>query len=86
MIVPSIPIAGANDPIVENISAPKGFRELHKFFTPSGQGVVDFPGVLDILDKSGYTGWLAVEQDHSDTTPHEAAKDSIEYLRTIIGK
>ena len=65
----------------QDIEAPKPFKELHKFFTPLGQGVVDFPEILGILNKAGYTGWLSVEQDHSDTTPYDAAKASIDYLK-----
>jgi inosose dehydratase len=68
----------------DNIAAPQRFSELHKFFTPLGQGIVDFPEILNILDEVDYNGWLVVEQDYSDTTPYEAAKASIEYLKMQI--
>lgn len=66
-----------------DITTPKPFMELHQFFVPLGQGIIDFPAILDILDKAGYTDWLTVEQDYSHTTPYNAARDSIEYLRSI---
>ena len=56
-----------------DLAAPKPFTDLHQFFVPLGQGIVDFPAILDVLDKAGYAGWLTVEQDYSHTTPYEAA-------------
>lgn len=32
-------------------------------FCPLGDGVVDFPRVIEALRRSGYSGWLIVEQD-----------------------
>lgn len=49
-----------------------------------GHGVVDFPAIVEILDAADYTGWLVVEQDHTDKTPYEAAKMSHRYLKQVL--
>ena len=65
---------------------PQAFGRMHPYFTELGSGVVDFPRIVEILDKAKYTGWLTVEQDHTDKTPYESARISRECLRQILGK
>ncbi len=54
-------------------------------FCELGQGDVDFPGVLNQLDKTGYRGWIVVEQDVLPGTgrPKESARRSRQYLRGL---
>ena len=70
----------------DDIDTAKAFLELHPLFTEAGRGVVDFPAILEILAKADYTGWLVVEQDHTDKAPYEAAAISHRYLKQILGE
>ena len=57
----------------------------HGLFCELGKGSVDFPAVLDELNRSGYDGWIVVEQDvlPSMGSPLESAIRNREYLRRI---
>ena len=68
------------------ISTPRPFSQMHPHFTELGHGVVDFSRIVEILKKAKYTGWLVVEQDHTDKTPYQSARISREYLRQILGR
>ncbi len=59
-------------------------------FCPLGDGVVDFPRVIEALRARGYSGWLIVEQDVVPDAqgrlvpePFESAKKSRAYLRGL---
>lgn len=54
-------------------------------FCELGQGEVDFPAVLNVLNEINYNGWVVVEQDvlPSMGTPKDAAQRNRDYLRTI---
>jgi inosose dehydratase len=59
-------------------------------FCPLGDGVVDFPRVIEALRARGYSGWLIVEQDVVPDAqgrlvpePFESAKKSRAYLREL---
>jgi inosose dehydratase len=61
-------------------------------FCPLGEGVVDFPGVVESLRSRGYDGWLIVEQDvvpdedgRLDPEPFASARRSRAYLREKVG-
>lgn len=61
-------------------------------FCPLGDGVVDFPNVVEGLRRQGYEGWVIVEQDVVPDgdgklvpEPFESAKRSREYLREKLG-
>lgn len=61
-------------------------------FCPLGDGVVDFPRVIDALRERGYAGWLIVEQDvipdekgRLVPDPLESARRSRAYLRERTG-
>jgi len=55
--------------------------------TPLGEGVVNIPGIVDVLDKEGYEGLIAVEIDYmhpkfgEDTD--KAVAQSIEFLKKM---
>jgi inosose dehydratase len=52
-----------------------------------GKGEVDFPGILDYMQKQlGYDGWAIVEQDvlvDDLDAPKQSAKRNREYLRSL---
>jgi len=56
----------------------------HGIFTELGQGFVDFPAVVRILDGVGFQGWLIAETDVTQQpTPLQSAQISREYLTRI---
>jgi inosose dehydratase len=57
----------------------------HGVFCELGKGCVDFPGVLDALEETGYDGWIVVEQDilPGMGNPRESARRNRDYLRSI---
>jgi inosose dehydratase len=61
-------------------------------FCPLGEGVVDFPRVVETLRGNGYAGWLIVEQDvvpddegRLEPEPFASARKSRAYLRDEAG-
>jgi inosose dehydratase len=61
-------------------------------FCPLGEGVVDFPRVVETLRSNGYTGWIIVEQDvvpdaqgHLVPDPFDSARKSRAHLRDQAG-
>lgn len=57
----------------------------HGVFCELGQGLVDFPAIVNRLTSSGYDGWIVVEQDvlPSTGTPAESAARNRAYLRSL---
>jgi len=57
----------------------------HGVFCELGQGSVNFPAVLEALDRSGYSGWAVVEQDvlPSLGTPAASAARNRNFIRTL---
>jgi inosose dehydratase len=49
-----------------------------------GNGEVDFPGIMAFLKEIKFTGWLNVEQDNTELTPAESAKQSMHYINTKL--
>ena len=63
----------------------EGYTDKGKrIFLELGSGGVDFPGVLAILKKNNWDGWLTVELDSTDTTPKESATKSRKYLEEVL--
>ncbi|WP_367143394.1 myo-inosose-2 dehydratase [Pantoea stewartii] len=56
-------------------------------FTVPGDGVIDFRPVFQVLDESGYRGWMVVEaeQDPAIANPFEYAVKARKYIRTTAG-
>jgi inosose dehydratase len=61
-------------------------------FCPLGEGVVDFPRVIEALRGHAYAGWMIVEQDVVPDAagrlvpePFESARTSRAYLREKVG-
>jgi inosose dehydratase len=57
----------------------------HGVFCELGKGSVDFEALLRALDRSGYDGWIVVEQDvlPGMGAPADSARRNREYLRGI---
>ncbi len=57
----------------------------HGVFCELGQGDVNFPAVLEVLNEINYDGWIVVEQDvlPGMGTPKASAQRNREYLRRI---
>ena len=56
-------------------------------YVPLGMGVVDIPGILDVLDKANFDGWLNVELDGTPQAPRppkEAAAISKRYIDRLL--
>ncbi len=51
-------------------------------FTVPGDGAIDFAPIFDVLDKTGYEGWMLVEaeQDPAIANPFKYAKSAREYI------
>lgn len=63
----------------------EGYTDKGKrIFLELGSGGVDFPGILAILKKNNWNGWLTVELDSTDTTPKESASISKKYLENVL--
>ena len=56
-------------------------------FTVPGDGDVDFTPIFDILEKSGYEGWVVVEaeQDPAKANPFEYAQKARKYIAEKTG-
>jgi inosose dehydratase len=53
-----------------------------------GQGVVDMPGIFEVLDEAEFDGWVMVELDgtpQAPRSPREAAALSKQYLQELLG-
>jgi len=65
------------------------FRDavLQGIFTVPGDGMIDFPAVLDALAERDYRGWLVVEAEQDPTRAHPLtyAKRARAYLREVAG-
>lgn len=56
-------------------------------FTVPGDGCVDYPKVMEVLNKNGYEGWMLVEAEQYLNTPtaYEFAVMARKYIREIAG-
>ncbi len=54
-----------------------------KTITELGNGIVDFPAVLRVIQGSKVE-WISYEQDHTTLTPLESVKISMNYLNQLI--
>ena len=55
--------------------------------TPVGKGVVNIPGIIEVLEKENYQGLYAIEIDYMDPVfgddTDKAVSDSVDYLKTL---
>ena len=56
----------------------KGFAEV-------GQGILDFPGIMEVLSEKKDLEWVIVEQDNTKRTPKESVTISREYIKEKLG-
>jgi len=54
-------------------------------FAEVGQGIVDFPGIMDVLSAKDDLEWVIVEQDTTSRTPLESATMSRQYIKEKLG-
>ncbi len=76
------------DPAVlaEGVSLGWDYRGFsgHGIFAELGEGLVDFPAVLEVLKEGNFTGWIVVETDVTQkASALESATISRDYLRSI---
>ncbi|MBM4437220.1 MAG: sugar phosphate isomerase/epimerase [Actinobacteria bacterium] len=55
------------------------------FFGELGTGTVDTKGLIDILRRANYDGWVTVELDRSQTSPRQSLDVNTRYLRETLG-
>ncbi len=53
-------------------------------FTEVGNGAIDFEAIIEILQKSGYDGWLVIEQDYTSRDPAVSAGSSLETVNSLL--
>ncbi|MBT7301442.1 MAG: sugar phosphate isomerase/epimerase [Victivallales bacterium] len=62
---------------------PRPMAGIVSHFTSLGSGVVDFAGIIAVLQQAGYDEWLVVEQDASPD-PYATSKASRQHLLPLI--
>lgn len=60
----------------------EGF-EIYSDFLELGEGEVDIPGFLKVLDDAGYGGYLTLELDRSRYSNQESAAMNMRYMRKL---
>ena len=61
----------------QEVARGSGWAELR-------DGCIDMAAVFDELRKSGYDGWLMVEQDNSPNSCETAAANNCAFLREVV--
>ncbi|MEM0481775.1 MAG: sugar phosphate isomerase/epimerase [Nitrososphaerota archaeon] len=56
----------------------------YELTTELGSGIIDFPRIISLLKSSGRVEWLVVEQDFSEKEPMDSARESRDYLTSLI--
>ncbi len=54
-------------------------------FAEVGQGIVDFPGIMEVLSAKDDLEWIIVEQDRTQRTPRESVTMSRQYISEKLG-
>ena len=70
---------------VKEDTAKGDYRSIIHYFEELGEGKIDFPSIIRIMDKSDYNGWIMVELDSTTRTPKESAAMSKRYLEDKLG-
>ncbi|MFZ5924167.1 MAG: sugar phosphate isomerase/epimerase family protein, partial [Bacillota bacterium] len=68
----------------ENLTQLKG-RARYDTFAELGEGVIDFPGIVKVLDAANYEGYIIVELDRSRRGARASAEVSKRYLQNVLG-
>jgi inosose dehydratase len=56
----------------------------NRMFFELGNGGVDFPGILAILNERGWKGWMTVELDSTGSNAKESCTVSKKYIETVL--
>jgi len=59
--------------------------DRHQRFYELGTKGIDFPKVLELLKRTGYDGYLVIENDTPTVSNYEGAKTNREYARRVLG-
>ncbi|GBC70458.1 Inosose dehydratase [Candidatus Calditenuaceae archaeon HR02] len=59
-------------------------EKWYELTTELGSGIIDFPRIISLLKYSGLVEWLVVEQDFSEKDPVYSARESRDYITTLI--
>lgn len=62
-----------------------GASPEERYFVPLGKGQSSFLRSVDAIIKSGYQGWLVLENDYSETLNLDDLKNDLELLKSITG-
>ena len=62
----------------------KDYDPRQKRFVRLGQGVVQFPAIVEFLNSANYTGWFMIELDPPVTTPLEDSKANHTYVTRTL--
>lgn len=54
-------------------------------FAEVGQGIVDFPGIMEVISDKRDLEWIIVEQDNTQRTPKESVVMSRQYIKEKLG-
>jgi len=62
------------------------FKDMkNETFAEVGQGIVDFPGIMEVLSAKDDLEWIIVEQDSTQRTPKESVTMSRKYIKDKLG-
>lgn len=55
-------------------------------WAPTGEGTIDFPAVTDYLARSGYSGWIVMEDEspNAEADPDRAVMNNGSYARAVL--
>ncbi|MBD3184194.1 TIM barrel protein [Candidatus Poribacteria bacterium] len=54
-------------------------------FAEVGEGVINFPGIMKVLEQKDDLEWIIVEQDRTNKTPEESINISRKYIKEKLG-
>lgn len=55
-------------------------------FLPLGRGDLDLRAIIDELERADFDGWITVELDEYDGAPADAARESRQYLNSLLAR
>jgi inosose dehydratase len=55
-------------------------------WVPTGDGIIDFPGIARYLSDTGYRGWIVLEDEspQAESRPDEAARRNGDYVARTL--
>jgi|GEM_PF-6302997 inosose dehydratase len=59
-------------------------HENQSNFCALGQGIVDFPRILEVMNEQQYDGWITIDYDETPDDPEEFIQSSKQYLNHLL--